>query len=66
MCSRTPHTSINVVKSWIWSIVSLDLQDITRQHGHTARNAWLALENHFLGNRKAHALHMDTTFWSFI
>jgi hypothetical protein len=29
----------NVVKSWIYGIISPDLQDVTRQHGHTARDA---------------------------
>jgi hypothetical protein len=29
-------------------------------------DAWLALENHFLDNRETHALHIDTTFWSFV
>jgi hypothetical protein len=37
-----------------------------RQRGHMARDAWRALENHFLGNRKTHALHIDATFWSFV
>jgi hypothetical protein len=40
----------SVVKSWIWGTISPDLQDVVRQRGHTARDAWLALENHFLGN----------------
>jgi hypothetical protein len=43
-----------------------DLPDVTWQHGHNAHDAWLALENHFLGNRETRALHIDTTLWSFI
>jgi hypothetical protein len=31
-----------------------------------ARDAWLALENHFLGNHETRALHIDTTFQSFV
>jgi hypothetical protein len=56
----------NVIKSWIWGTTSPDIQDVTQQCGHMARDAWLALENHFLSNRKTHALHIDATFRSFI
>jgi hypothetical protein len=56
----------NIVNSWIWHTISPDLQDITRQRGHTACDAWLALENHFLGNRKTRSLHIDGTFRSFV
>jgi hypothetical protein len=56
----------NVVKSWIYDTISADLHDITRQRGHMARDVWLALENHFLGNRETRALHIDTTFQSFV
>jgi hypothetical protein len=38
----------------------------TTSDGHTAHNAWLALENHFLDNRETHALHIDATIWSFL
>jgi hypothetical protein len=56
----------NVVKPWIWGTISPDLQDVTRQRGHMARDTWLALENHFLSNREAHPLHIDATFRSFV
>jgi hypothetical protein len=56
----------NIVKSWIWGTISPNLQDVVRQRGHMAHDAWLALENHFLDNRETHALHIDTTFWSFV
>jgi hypothetical protein len=56
----------SVIKSWIWGTIPPDLQDITRQRGHTARDARLALENHFLGNHDIRALHIDTTFRSFV
>jgi hypothetical protein len=28
-----------VVKSWIYDTISPNLQDVTQQHGHTARDA---------------------------
>jgi hypothetical protein len=56
----------SVVKSWIWGTISPDLQDVVQQRGHTARGAWLALENHFLGNHETRALHIDATFRSFV
>jgi ethanolamine ammonia-lyase large subunit len=31
-----------------------------------ACDGWLALENHFLGNRETRALHIDTIFQSFV
>jgi hypothetical protein len=55
-----------IVKSWIWGTISPDLRDVTWQRSHMAGDAWLALENHFLSNRKTDALHIDATFWSFI
>jgi hypothetical protein len=51
-----------IVKSWIWGTISPDLRDVTWQRSHMAGDAWLALENHFLSNRKTDALHIDATF----
>jgi len=59
-------TTYSVVKSWIYDTISPDLQDVTQQRGHTAHDAWLALENHFLDNRESCILHINATFWSFI
>jgi hypothetical protein len=56
----------NIIKSWIYDTISPDLQDITQQRNHTAHDAWLALENHFLGNHETRALHIDATFQSFV
>jgi hypothetical protein len=56
----------NIIKSWIWGTISLDLQDVTWQRGHTACDTWLALENHFLSNHEICTLHIGATFWSFI
>ena len=38
----------NVAMSWIFGTISLDLQDLVRTHGGTARQAWVALEGQFL------------------
>ena len=46
----------SVAMSWIFGTISLDLQDIVRTHGGTARQAWLALEGQFLGNTEFRAL----------
>jgi hypothetical protein len=59
-------TTYSVVKSWIYDTISPDLQDVTQQRDHTAHDAWLALENHFLDNRESRILHIDATFRSFI
>jgi hypothetical protein len=56
----------SAIKSLIWGTISPDLQDVTWQCGHTAHDAWLALENHFLGNCETRGRHIDTTFRSFI
>jgi hypothetical protein len=55
-----------VVKSWLYDIILPELHDVTRQRDHTARAAWLALENRFIGNRETHALHIDATFQNFV
>jgi hypothetical protein len=55
-----------LVKSWIFGTISPELQDVTRQCGLTARAAWLALENRFIGNRETRALHIEATFWNFV
>ena len=55
----------SVALSWIFGTISLNLQDIVRTHGGTARQAWLALEGQFLGNTEFHALQLDATFRTF-
>jgi hypothetical protein len=55
-----------VVKSWLYDTMSPELQDVTRQHGHTTHATWLALENRFIDNRETRALHIDATFRNFI
>ena len=55
----------SVALSWIFGTISLDLQDIVRTHGGTARQAWLPLEGQFLGNAEFRALQRDATFRTF-
>jgi hypothetical protein len=46
-----------VVKSWILGSISDDLADTI-----SARDAWLAVETQFLGNRDTRALYLDAEF----
>ena len=55
----------SVALSWIFGTISLDLQDLVRTHGGTARQAWVALEGQFLGNAEFRALQLDATFRTF-
>jgi cell wall-associated NlpC family hydrolase len=41
-----------VVKSWILDSLTDDLAEIVSSQGATARDAWLAVESQFLGNRE--------------
>jgi hypothetical protein len=50
-----------VVKSWLYDTMSPELQDVTRQHGHTTH-----AKNHFIDNRETRSLHIDATFRNFI
>jgi hypothetical protein len=51
-----------VVESWLYGTISPKLQDVTRQHAHTAHAAWLALENRFIrqsgDSRPPHRCHL--------
>jgi hypothetical protein len=51
-----------VVKSWLYSTVSADLADAVIDHRASAREAWLAIEDHFLGNQETRTLHLDAKF----
>jgi hypothetical protein len=48
-----------VVLSWLHGTITVELQDIIRDQADKGRQAWLALEEQFLGNRDARALHLD-------
>jgi hypothetical protein len=56
----------NVVVSWIFGTISIDLQDIAWERGISARQTWLTLENHFIGNSETRALHLDAMFRNFV
>ena len=47
-----------VVKSWIVGTLTDDLAEISSAQGSTFRDAWLAVESQFLGNREARAIHL--------
>jgi hypothetical protein len=50
----------NVVPSWLLGTITVDLQETTRDCDRTVQQLWVALEEQFLGNREARALHLDT------
>jgi hypothetical protein len=55
-----------VVRSSLYDTISLELQDVTHQNSHMAHDAWLALENQFIGNCETRALHIDAVFRNFV
>jgi hypothetical protein len=55
----------SVAFSWLHDTIIVELKDIIRDQADTARQAWLALEEQFLGNREARALHLDALFHQF-
>jgi hypothetical protein len=65
--SPTPAWSLMdfVVLSWLHGTIIVELQDIIRDQEDTGCQAWLALEEQFLGNRDARALHLDAQFHLF-
>jgi hypothetical protein len=54
------------VLSWLHGTTTVDLQETTRARDRTARQLWVALEEQFLDNREARALHLDTQFQLFV
>jgi hypothetical protein len=54
-----------VVLSWLHSTITVELQDIIRDQANTGHQAWLALEEQFLGNQDARALHLNAQFHQF-
>jgi hypothetical protein len=54
-----------VVKSWILGTLANDLAEVISSQGSTARDAWLAVEFQFLGNREARAIQLETKFCNF-
>jgi hypothetical protein len=55
----------SVFLSWLHGTIIVELQDIICDQADTARQAWLALEDQFLGNRDTRALHLDAQFHMF-
>jgi hypothetical protein len=55
-----------VVKSWILDSLTNDLAKIVSSQGATARDAWLAVESQFLGNRETRAIQLETKFRNFV
>lgn len=56
----------NADLSWILDTIIDEIQDVVYACGSTARQVWVAIEEQFLNNREACALHLDVTFWTFV
>jgi tetratricopeptide (TPR) repeat protein len=50
----------SVVLSWLLGTITIDLLETTCGRDRTAQQLWVALEEQFLSNCKARALHLDT------
>jgi hypothetical protein len=55
-----------IVKAWILDSLTNDLAEIVSSQGVTARDAWLAVESQFLGNRETQAIQLETKFRNFV
>jgi uncharacterized membrane protein YgcG len=55
-----------VVKSWILDSLTDDLAEIISSQDATARDAWLAVESQFLGNRETRSIQLETKFHNFV
>jgi hypothetical protein len=42
----------NIVLSWVTGTISIELQDTIHEFGGTTCQAWIAMENQFLGNNR--------------
>jgi hypothetical protein len=56
----------SVVLNWISNSISVDLHQVVRERGCTARHLWLAIENQFFGNHEHRTLHLDVAFCTFV
>jgi hypothetical protein len=56
----------SVILNWISNSISVDLHQVVREHGCTARHLCLTIENQFLDNRKQRTLHLDAVFRTFV
>jgi hypothetical protein len=55
----------NIMVTWILGTLSPELHEIVREPMETARQAWLAIEAHFLGNSESRVLQLDARFGAF-
>jgi hypothetical protein len=55
-----------IILSWLTNTISLDLMEVIRERGRTARHLWLGLQNQFHGNHETRTLHLDATFHNFV
>jgi hypothetical protein len=55
-----------VVLCWLTNTITVDLQEVVREHGRPTRHLWLALENQFLSNHETRTLHLDAAFYNFL
>jgi hypothetical protein len=55
-----------VIKSWILDSLTDDLAKIVSSQGATTRDAWLAVESQFLGNRETRAIQLEMKFHNFV
>jgi hypothetical protein len=54
-----------VVLSWLHDTITVELQDIIGDQANMGHQVWFALEEQFLENRDARALHLDAQFHQF-
>lgn len=55
-----------VVLSWLLGAISVDMMEIIHEPSNTARQAWLAIEEQFLGQRETCILHLEAQFHVFM
>jgi hypothetical protein len=55
-----------VILSCLFDTIIVDLHEIVYERGGISQQVWLAIEEQFLGNCEARALHLDAQFRIFI
>jgi hypothetical protein len=55
-----------IVLSWIFDMITSELQDIAKKHSVTARQVWRTIKNQVISNSEMCALHLDATFRNFV
>ena len=70
--SSPPHPALPVLLGSGWTALcclgtlTVELQDTVRERGGFARDAWVGIEEQFLGNRETRALYLDAEFRAFV